>query len=275
MVNPFVNLIVVWNRGISYGLFQQHVGSGSLDPDRRFGHRRCGPVRVDPPHQHSRFLAVSLALIVGGAIGNVIDRWAYGAVFDFIQIQIGDWSWYVFNVADAAIVAGVVGLLYDSFVLERRRAGLRPPCEIAICSPHWTGRRSSQSGNQQGGCHEGNEGLWLRERSGAPGRRHRRVGSGGRGVKSFLGTIGIIPKEKPPINYSERAPLVLPPKMELRAPAAPRSAENQANWPKDPDVVAARKAAAEARAPATSTEIYRSNRSGVSIDRRDARRPQS
>ena len=82
----------------------------------------------------------------------------------------------------------------------------------------------------------------------------------GEGVKSLLGAIGIIPKEKPPINYSERAPLVLPPKMELRAPAAPRSAENQANWPKDPDVVAARKAAAEARAPATSTEIYRSNR---------------
>ena len=50
----------------------------------------------------------------------------------------------------------------------------------------------------------------------------------GEGVKSLLGAIGIIPKEKPPINYSERAPLVLPPKMELRAPAAPRSAENQA-----------------------------------------------
>ena len=97
------------------------VGSGSLDPDRRFGPRRCGPVRVDPPHTRSRFLAVALALIVGGAIGNVIDRWAYGAVFDFIQMKIGAWSWYVFNVADAAIVAGVVGLLYDSFVLERRR----------------------------------------------------------------------------------------------------------------------------------------------------------
>jgi signal peptidase II len=51
----------------------------------------------------------------------VIDRLAYGAVFDFLQLKVGDWSWYVFNVADAAIVAGVVGLLYDSFVLERRR----------------------------------------------------------------------------------------------------------------------------------------------------------
>jgi hypothetical protein len=82
-------------------------------------------------------------------------------------------------------------------------------------------------------------------------------------VKSLLGSIGIIPKDKPPINYNERPPLVLPPKMELRAPAPPRSAEHQANWPKDPDVAAARKAAADARAPATSTEIYRANRSNV------------
>ena len=67
-------------------------------------------------------IAVSLSLVIGGAIGNVIDRLAYGAVFDFIQFHIGSWSWYVFNVADAAIVAGVVGLLYDSFVLEGRRA---------------------------------------------------------------------------------------------------------------------------------------------------------
>ena len=66
--------------------------------------------------------AVPYALVIGGALGNVIDRLAYGAVFDFIQLRVGDWSWYVFNVADAAIVAGVFGLLYDSFVLEGRRA---------------------------------------------------------------------------------------------------------------------------------------------------------
>ena len=61
-------------------------------------------------------------LIVGGALGNVVDRIWHGAVFDFIQFHVGSWSWYVFNVADAAIVAGVAGLLYDSFVLEGRRA---------------------------------------------------------------------------------------------------------------------------------------------------------
>ena len=53
----------------------------------------------------------------------MVDRFAYGAVFDFIHVHVGSFSWYVFNVADAAIVAGVIGLLYDSFVLDKRRAG--------------------------------------------------------------------------------------------------------------------------------------------------------
>jgi hypothetical protein len=83
----------------------------------------------------------------------------------------------------------------------------------------------------------------------------------GEAVKSLLGSIGIIPKEKPPIQYNERPPLVLPPKMELRAPApGGRGAEaRNANWPKDPDVIAARKAAAEARTPYTSTELYKNS----------------
>jgi signal peptidase II len=117
---PFLELVVVWNRGISYGLFQQHTDLGrwiliviSILASIGLGfwiRRTTG-----------RLLSASLGLIAGGAIGNVIDRLAYGAVFDFLQLHWGSWSWYVFNVADAAIVAGVVGLLYDSFVLEKHR----------------------------------------------------------------------------------------------------------------------------------------------------------
>jgi signal peptidase II len=63
---------------------------------------------------------VALGLIIGGAIGNGIDRFAYGAVVDFalLHIQIGGktFNWYVFNLADVAIVAGVAALLYDSFL---------------------------------------------------------------------------------------------------------------------------------------------------------------
>jgi len=77
-------------------------------------------------------------------------------------------------------------------------------------------------------------------------------------VKSLLGSIGIIPKEKEPIIYNERAPLVLPPKMDLPPPAAPNGPEaNNANWPKDPDLAARRKAAKEARTPYSETELYK------------------
>ena len=62
---------------------------------------------------------IALGLIIGGAIGNAIDRFAYGAVLDFalFHVQIGEktFNWYVFNLADTAIVAGVAALLYDSF----------------------------------------------------------------------------------------------------------------------------------------------------------------
>jgi signal peptidase II len=119
---PFLDLIVVWNRGISYGLFQQHTEFGRwllilLSVAASLA------LSIWIKRTANRWLAASLALIVGGALGNVVDRLAYGAVFDFIHIHVGSFSWYVFNVADAAIVAGVAGLLYDSFVLDRRRAG--------------------------------------------------------------------------------------------------------------------------------------------------------
>ena len=77
-------------------------------------------------------------------------------------------------------------------------------------------------------------------------------------IKSLLGSIGILPPEKDPIRYRERAPLVIPPKMELRAPASADSyASNQPNWPKDPDVMARRRAAAERSVPMADSEIRR------------------
>jgi signal peptidase II len=120
-LTSFINLIVVWNRGISYGLFQQNsdLGRWALVVISILA---SIALSVWIRRTSAKLLAASLGLIVGGAVGNVIDRIAYGAVFDFIQFHVGSWSWYVFNVADAAIVAGVVGLLYDSFVLEGRRA---------------------------------------------------------------------------------------------------------------------------------------------------------
>jgi len=59
-------------------------------------------------------VAISLGAIAGGAIGNVIDRLRFGSVVDFIHAHAFGWSWYVFNVADAAIVCGVIALVLDS-----------------------------------------------------------------------------------------------------------------------------------------------------------------
>ena len=123
---PFLEFIVVWNRGISYGLFQQESDLGrwilillSLAASIW--------LTLWLWRTHQRFLAASLGLIVGGAVSNAIDRIAYGAVFDFVHIHVGTFSWYVFNVADAGIVAGVIGLLYDSLVLEGRRTRAASP----------------------------------------------------------------------------------------------------------------------------------------------------
>jgi signal peptidase II len=67
----------------------------------------------------TRLATIGLGLIIGGAIGNAIDRFAYGAVVDFallhVEIAGKTYNWYVFNLADVAIVAGVAALLYDSF----------------------------------------------------------------------------------------------------------------------------------------------------------------
>jgi signal peptidase II len=73
------------------------------------------------PRNGCRTLAAGLALVLGGAIGNVIDRLIHGYVVDFVFLYYGEWSWPAFNVADSAITVGVVLILFDSFFLERKR----------------------------------------------------------------------------------------------------------------------------------------------------------
>jgi hypothetical protein len=94
-------------------------------------------------------------------------------------------------------------------------------------------------------------------------------------MKDLLGSVGIIPKERPPIEYRERAPLVLPPKLELPNPADPRTVAANPQWPNDPDALAARRAAAEAGLPVTETEKRRLDRNPtLSINEiRQGRRP--
>ncbi len=120
-LTPFLDIVLVWNTGISYGWFQQTgpAGQWALLAVKAIA---VALLWIWLARAGSRLTAVALGLIIGGAIGNAIDRLAYGAVVDFVLFHIttASWTfrWYVFNLADAAIVAGVAGLLYDSLLIR-------------------------------------------------------------------------------------------------------------------------------------------------------------
>ncbi|MGA2288173.1 signal peptidase II [Bradyrhizobium sp.] len=117
-VTPFFDLVLAMNTGISYGWFQNESAAGQAI---LLAVKAIAVVVLSIWMARSRTLIARLALglIIGGAVGNAIDRFAYGAVVDFalFHVQIGGntFNWYVFNLADVAIVAGVAALLYDSF----------------------------------------------------------------------------------------------------------------------------------------------------------------
>ena len=113
-VTPFFNLVQVWNTGVSFGLFQEDSAARSWTLIAV-----AAAVLVWLAlwlwRAQNRLVAVALGGIIGGAIGNIIDRVRFGAVFDFVDLHAFGWHWPAFNVADSAIVVGVVLLLVDSF----------------------------------------------------------------------------------------------------------------------------------------------------------------
>jgi signal peptidase II len=116
-LGPYFNLLLTWNTGISYGWFAQ---TGPLGQWALLAIKGLAVILlwIWLARVTERLPALALGLIVGGAIGNAIDRLVHGAVADFVHFHIdtATWSfnWYVFNLADVAIVAGVIGLLYES-----------------------------------------------------------------------------------------------------------------------------------------------------------------
>src|SRR5262249_10279115 len=111
--------VLTWNAGISYGLFPQ---KGPLGQWALLALKAIAVILlwIWLSRTSSRLTAASLGLIIGGAIGNAIDRFTYGAVADFVLFHLTTASfsvnWYVFNLADVATVAGVVGLRYERLV---------------------------------------------------------------------------------------------------------------------------------------------------------------
>ncbi|MFM9848583.1 MAG: signal peptidase II [Hyphomicrobiaceae bacterium] len=121
-ITPFLDLVFVLNQGISYGLFaqQEELGQWLLA-----GFAVLAALALAcwlAAGTGGRIWAISVGLLIGGAIGNGIDRVRLGGVADFFSMHAFGYYWYVFNIADVAIVAGVMGLLYDSFTSSRNDA---------------------------------------------------------------------------------------------------------------------------------------------------------
>ena len=121
-ITPFLDLVFKKNTGISYSLldaasFRWQMVLSAFAVAASVGMwvwmARLGA---------SRLMAGSLGLIIGGALGNAVDRIRIGGVADFFSLHAFGFYWYVFNIADVAIVAGVIGLLYDSWRLSRNDA---------------------------------------------------------------------------------------------------------------------------------------------------------
>ena len=121
-LGPFFDFVLTRNTGISYGLFQTE---GALGQWILLAMKTMAVLALWLwlARAHDRLTALSLGLIIGGAVGNAIDRLAYGWVADFVFFHVStpNWrfNWYVFNLADVAIVAGVAGLLYESLAGDR------------------------------------------------------------------------------------------------------------------------------------------------------------
>jgi len=118
-VTPFFDLVLAWNVGISFGWFQNDgwIAQAILTLVKAAA---VIALAVWMAWSRTMLATIALGLIIGGAIGNAIDRLAYGAVVDFalfhVEIVGKTFNWYVFNIADVAIVAGVAALLYDSLL---------------------------------------------------------------------------------------------------------------------------------------------------------------
>lgn len=119
-VTPFFNLVLVWNRGVSFGMLDS---GGTGTPWLLSGLALAVVIglvlwlrRTD-----TRLVAIGLGLVIGGALGNVIDRVRFGAVVDFLDFHLAGFHWPAFNVADSAICIGAAVLLVDGLRAPRRQ----------------------------------------------------------------------------------------------------------------------------------------------------------
>lgn len=115
---PVFDLVLAWNRGVSYGWLSGGASQGVLIAMALAisAGMWIWLAKVSRP-----VTAAGIGFILGGALANAFDRAVYGAVADFFSFHVGNFNWYIFNLADVAIVAGVGLLVYESFTEGRSR----------------------------------------------------------------------------------------------------------------------------------------------------------
>ena len=119
-VLPFFNFVLVWNRGVSFGMFS---GDSDYGPLALTILSLCiiGCLVVWLTRLTDKWLFLAVCCIIAGALGNVIDRVRFGAVVDFLDFHAFGWHYPAFNVADCAVVLGIAFILFDSIFLEPKR----------------------------------------------------------------------------------------------------------------------------------------------------------
>lgn len=124
-VLPFLNLTLVFNRGAAFGFLSDAAGWQNMF-FIGIALAACAFIiyLLSKAERGDYAVAYGLALVLGGAIGNLIDRFAYGYVIDFIDVYYGSWHWPAFNVADSAITIGALLLVLDVFGFGSRKPRL-------------------------------------------------------------------------------------------------------------------------------------------------------
>ena len=123
-VTGFFNLVLMFNKGAAFSFLADAPGwqTPVLVAFAAGAAIIVSVLLLRSPER--RLFCTGLALILGGALGNVIDRLRFGAVVDFIQLHAAGWYWPAFNVADSAITLGAVLLILDGFRRHEKRAGV-------------------------------------------------------------------------------------------------------------------------------------------------------
>ena len=119
-VAAIVNFALVMNRGVSFGLFNTNRSLNAV-VFALIAAVIIAALLVWLARARDRLLQVAIGLVIGGAVGNVVDRLVRGAVVDFLDFHLADWHWFIFNLADAAISVGV-GLMVMDGLRGRREA---------------------------------------------------------------------------------------------------------------------------------------------------------